>query len=182
MRVTQIYWRASARGTNADQGGLAQSAPEQYRRAGWGRGREGRGRPAGQAAQERTRPHLSPVSPRGNRGLSRYNVPVQGHTPIPCRYPGPQLTSENLTPSSTLPRGSPHPRLSLPFQISTAGEQPARPALRKLLPQPEEEADGSRELFLQGPPPDGPAVRTWMPARPRQGQEASSAMLIRPGL
>lgn len=153
-------------------------------RLGEGKGREGPVHTRGSAREAET-PSSAPCHTEGTKDcavtMSPSKVIQKCRTmSIPCRYPGPQLTSENPTPSFTLPCGSPHPLLSLPFQISMARGRPARP-VRKLLPQPGEEVGGSWELILHGPPPDGPAVRAWMLARPQQGREASSVMAIRQG-
>lgn len=128
--VTQIYWRESVRGASTEQDWLSQHQ-SWYTWAGWGRGREERGRPTCLVGQEPAfsvtleadplpRPHVTEQTMDGLDCAMSPHPRSQNSSIIPLQVPGPQLTSGNLAPSPALPCGSPHPLLSLPFQVSMA--------------------------------------------------------------
>lgn len=117
------------RGASTEQDWLSQHQ-SWYTWAGWGRGREERGRLTCLVGQEPAfyvtleadplpRPHVTQQTMM-DWTMQCPQPRTQNSSIIPLQVPGPQLTSGNLAPSPALPCGSPHPLLSLPFQVSMA--------------------------------------------------------------
>lgn len=192
--VTQIYWRESVRGASTEQDWLSQHQ-SWYTWAGWGRGREERGRPTCLVGQEPVfyvtpeaetlpQPHVTQQTMDGlDYAMSPSKVTKQQyHSPAGTRPPTHLWEPGSITrPALWLPTPSP-PSALLGLHGMSSPLPNSRAGLPEAALQPGEEIEGSGELILHQPPPKGPLARIWMLARPQQGQEASPVMAISPGL